>query len=70
MTCMTENEREAFEERAAIAEFDGGMTRDEAEALALEAVIRRRGNTQPATGESHGTASDRQDPYQQPHQPA
>lgn len=39
---MTEDEQEAFEERAGIAEFDGGMSREEAEALALEAIIRRR----------------------------
>lgn len=28
---MTENEREAFEERAGICEFDGGLSRREAE---------------------------------------
>lgn len=50
---MTEAEREAFEERAGIAEFDGGMSREEAEALALEAVMRRRGNPQPSTQEKH-----------------
>ena len=32
--------REAFEERAAIREFDGGLSRDLAEALALLDVIR------------------------------
>lgn len=39
---LTEDEQEAFEERAGIAEFDGGLAREEAEALALEAIIRRR----------------------------
>lgn len=39
---MTEDEQEAFEERAAILEFDCGLAREEAEALALEAVVRRR----------------------------
>lgn len=33
---MTNDEREWFEERAAILEFDAGMTRDAAEALAAE----------------------------------
>ena len=33
---MTNDEREQFEERAAILEFDAGMTRDAAEALAAE----------------------------------
>ena len=40
---MTEHgdefEHEAFEERAAIMEFDGGMTRPEAEAAARTVVI-------------------------------
>ena len=33
---MTESLREAYEERAAILEYDAGMSRDEAEALARE----------------------------------
>lgn len=33
---MTPDEREAYEERAAIMEFDGGMTRKEAERQAME----------------------------------
>ena len=33
--------REAFEERAAIREFDGGISRELAEALALLDVIRQ-----------------------------
>lgn len=39
-----EGEREAFEERAAIREFDAGMTRDDAESHALaDVLLRRRG---------------------------
>lgn len=39
----TNKERvEAFEERAAIMEFDGGMTRKEAERLAYEIVYGKR----------------------------
>lgn len=33
---MNEDERERWEERAAIGEFDGGLTRDEAEQQATE----------------------------------
>jgi hypothetical protein len=35
-----ENWRESFEERAAIAEFDGGLSRDQAEAQALSCCLR------------------------------
>jgi len=35
---MTPDEREAFEERAAILEYDAGMTRREAERRAVEMV--------------------------------
>jgi hypothetical protein len=35
------NLKEAFEERAAIMEFDGGLSRDHAEALALLVLIRQ-----------------------------
>lgn len=45
---LSEDEREAFEERAAILEFDAGMTREEAETLALEAVIRLRIKSHPS----------------------
>ena len=38
---LDESLREAFEERAAIREFDGGLSRDMAEALALLDVIRQ-----------------------------
>lgn len=34
----TECDKEAFEERAAIMEFDGGLSREEAERLAYEIV--------------------------------
>jgi hypothetical protein len=33
--------RESYEERAAIMQFDGGLTRDHAECLALLAILRR-----------------------------
>jgi len=39
---MTEAEREAFEERAAIMEYDGGLSRRDAEREAMKAVIRNR----------------------------
>lgn len=39
---LTDYERELFEERAAIMEFDGGLERSEAERKALAEVIRRR----------------------------
>lgn len=35
---MPEDARDSFEERAAIREYDGGMSRDDAEAAALEDV--------------------------------
>ena len=37
---MNDDQREEFEERAAILEFDAGMTREEAERLAMEMVLR------------------------------
>jgi hypothetical protein len=40
---LSEDEREAFEERAAIMEFDGGLTRNEAEQAALRDVLSCRG---------------------------
>lgn len=39
MTCTMENER--FEERAAIMEYDGNLTREEAERLAREDELRQ-----------------------------
>ncbi len=35
-------EKDEYEERAAIMEYDGGLSREEAERLALEAVMGRR----------------------------
>ena len=39
---MTPAEREAFEERAAIAEFDGGLSRQAAESLAADELEAHR----------------------------
>ena len=39
---LSELEREAFEERAAIMEYDGGLSRAEAESRAMAEVIRFR----------------------------
>ena len=36
---MTDDEKEHYEERAAIMEFDGGLPRAEAEKLALQDVL-------------------------------
>lgn len=46
---LTEDEHEAFEERAAILEYDAGMSREQAERQALEAVIRRRMKPHPSS---------------------
>ena len=35
---MTDDDREAYEERAAILEFDAGMSRDEAEKEAMRQI--------------------------------
>ena len=37
----TECDKEAFEERAAIMEFEGGLSREEAERLARKIIYRR-----------------------------
>ena len=42
---LTEEEKEIFEERAAIREFDGNVSREEAEAGALEDIIKIRERT-------------------------
>lgn len=39
---LTEDEREHYEERAAIREFDGGLSREESERLAREDVETHR----------------------------
>jgi hypothetical protein len=41
---FVEDRRIELEERAAILEFDGGMTRQDAEAMALSEYVRRRAN--------------------------
>jgi hypothetical protein len=41
LKCLEADVREEFEERAAIMEFDGGLSREHAECLALLLVIRR-----------------------------
>lgn len=38
-----ESIREGYEERAAIMEFDGGMSRDDAERAALDLILKRYG---------------------------
>lgn len=43
---MNEDEREFFEERAAIREFEGGYSREEAEQLARQEMLERRANLQ------------------------
>lgn len=39
---LTEDEKECFEERAAIMEFDGGMSREEAEREAVKLISKRQ----------------------------
>ena len=39
---MTEDQREHFNERAAIMEFDGGLPRQYAERLAMQEIIRQK----------------------------
>lgn len=41
---LTSDEREDYEERAAIREYEAGFTREEAERLALEDMLRERAN--------------------------
>lgn len=48
-------DKEAFEERAAIMEFDAGMPRAKAEAMARVDVIRR--NRRPTAEASMGTSA-------------
>lgn len=42
LSFLSEAERDEFEERAAIMEYDGELSREEAERLALEIIQRRR----------------------------
>lgn len=48
---MTQDEREAFEERAAICEFDGKLTRKEAEQMATQEI--EQGRKEPGSGQSN-----------------
>lgn len=41
---LSESEKEDFEERAAIAQFDGGLSKEQAESLALKLVLEKRFN--------------------------
>jgi hypothetical protein len=41
LTRLDEAQREDFEERAAIMQYDGGLTRDHAECLALLCILRK-----------------------------
>ena len=43
LQALTEGQREVFEERAAILEFEAGLDRPLAEALAMLEVIRQHG---------------------------
>jgi hypothetical protein len=56
VTTLDEDEREFFEERAAIAEYQGELPRSEAEALAYELTLVYRLRKQPA-----GSAADPSD---------
>lgn len=42
MISLTEQEKELFEERSAIMEYDGGLSREQAEKEALQDVYTRR----------------------------
>ena len=39
---MTDDQKENYEERAAIMEFDGGLPRQYAERLAMQEIIRQK----------------------------
>jgi hypothetical protein len=45
---LTPDERADYEERAAVAEYDGGLSREDAEALALACVLETRRLTEVA----------------------
>lgn len=42
---LTESEKEAFEERAAIMHFDGGLSRQQAETAAMKIINQSRWQT-------------------------
>ena len=57
---MTDDEREAYEERAGICEFHGELSREGAERVAREAIERRRAartNDPPRGGNERGAQS-------------
>jgi hypothetical protein len=41
---LSVSEREEYEERVAIMEYDGGLSREEAERLALERILKKTGD--------------------------
>lgn len=41
LASLSESEREEYEERAAIMEFDGGLSKEESERIMLKIVLRR-----------------------------
>jgi hypothetical protein len=55
---LTPEEQEAWEERAAIREFDGGLPREHAEALALADVLKRMGFAGALDGEGRPMMQD------------
>jgi hypothetical protein len=60
---MTPDEREAWLERAAIMEIDGGLSKEEAERRAAEIILEKRAKgpetpAEPNNIETHGKAPD------------
>jgi hypothetical protein len=43
LSTLSEAERDDFEERAAIMEYDGGLSREEAERQAMLRILEKRG---------------------------
>jgi hypothetical protein len=50
--------RTEFEERAAILEYDGGLTRDEADVQALKEIVSRMNTVTQETQKSHAVVVD------------
>lgn len=59
---LTEEEKELFEERAAIMEYDGGMTREQAEKEAYKDVVKKNCNKPVLLG--NNKPKDNFDPFQ------
>lgn len=59
---MNEYEKELFEERAAIMEYDGGMTREQAELEAYKDVIKKNRNKPVLLGDNK--PADNFNPFQ------